>query len=73
LFPSPRCWYQQFEGGLCWYTSLGHRKEVYHEADFRKHSLGGIFGPWAGKSRPQGRKAGRDSASTDRGRVRSLG
>jgi type 1 glutamine amidotransferase len=41
----PLAWYQQFEGGRCWYTSLGHRKEVYEDADFRKHILGGIL--WA--------------------------
>lgn len=41
----PLAWYHEFEGGRCWYTTLGHRKEVYHDPVFRKHILGGIL--WA--------------------------
>lgn len=41
----PLAWYQEFEGGRCWYTALGHRKEVYDDPLFRQHILGGIL--WA--------------------------
>lgn len=40
VFPS--VWYQEFDGGRQWYTSLGHRKEDYGRPDFRRHLLGGI-------------------------------
>lgn len=40
VFPS--VWYQEFDGGRQWYTSLGHRKEDYAGADLRQHLLGGI-------------------------------
>lgn len=40
VFPS--VWYQEFDGGRQWYTSLGHRKEDYGTPDFRTHLLGGI-------------------------------
>ena len=40
LFPS--VWYQEFDGGRQWYTSLGHRKEDYAQPEFRRHLLGGI-------------------------------
>lgn len=38
----PAVWYQEFDGGRQWYTSLGHRKEDYERPDFRGHILGGI-------------------------------
>ncbi len=40
VFPS--VWYQEFDGGRQWYTSLGHRKEDYLTPEFRQHILGGI-------------------------------
>ena len=40
VFPS--VWYQEFDGGRQWYTSLGHRKEDYARPEFRQHILGGI-------------------------------
>jgi type 1 glutamine amidotransferase len=40
VFPS--VWYQEFDGGRQWYTSLGHRKEDYARPEFRRHLLGGI-------------------------------
>lgn len=40
VFPS--VWYQEFDGGRQWYTSLGHRKEDYALPEFRKHIFGGI-------------------------------
>ena len=41
----PLAWYHEFEGGRCWFTALGHRKEAYAEPNFRRHILGGIL--WA--------------------------
>ena len=41
----PLAWYHHFEGGRCWYTTLGHRKESYADPIFVKHILGGIL--WA--------------------------
>ncbi|MDZ7719811.1 MAG: ThuA domain-containing protein [Balneolaceae bacterium] len=38
----PIAWYQQFEGGRQFYTSLGHRPEQYSDPVFLKHLLGGI-------------------------------
>jgi len=40
VFPS--VWYQEFDGGRQWYTSLGHRKDDYARPEFRRHILGGI-------------------------------
>ena len=40
VFPS--VWYQEFDGGRQWYTSLGHAKEDYGSPEFRRHLLGGI-------------------------------
>ena len=40
VFPS--VWYQEFDGGRQWYTSLGHAKEDYGRPEFRRHLLGGI-------------------------------
>jgi len=40
VFPS--VWYQEFDGGRQWYTSLGHRKDDYARPEFRQHLLGGI-------------------------------
>ena len=41
----PLAWYQTFDGGRQWYTSLGHRPEHYEDARFLRHILGGI--QWA--------------------------
>ena len=40
VFPS--VWYQEFDGGRQWYTSLGHRKSDYARPEFRQHLLGGL-------------------------------
>ncbi len=40
VFPS--VWYQEFDGGRQWYTSLGHNKDDYGRPEFRRHILGGI-------------------------------
>lgn len=41
----PLAWYHEFEGGRCWFTALGHKKEAYADPVFQKHLLGGIL--WA--------------------------
>ena len=41
----PLAWCHEFEGGRCWYTALGHKKEAYADPVFLKHILGGI--QWA--------------------------
>ena len=38
----PLAWYQEFDGGRVFYTSLGHKIEYYSDPVFRKHILGGI-------------------------------
>jgi cytochrome c len=38
----PFCWYHEFNGSRCWYTSAGHKKENYSDPLFMKHILGGI-------------------------------
>jgi type 1 glutamine amidotransferase len=40
LLPSE--WYQRFDGGNVWITTLGHDKEYYQRADFSAHLLSGI-------------------------------
>jgi type 1 glutamine amidotransferase len=41
----PIAWYHAFDGGRAWYTALGHRPELYSDAQFVQHLLGGI--EWA--------------------------
>ena len=38
----PAVWYQSFEGGNIWVTTLGHDKNNYQEAIFKNHLLQGI-------------------------------
>ena len=38
----PAAWYQTFDGGNIWITTLGHNKEYYQEPVFVKHILQGI-------------------------------
>ena len=38
----PAVWYQPFEGGNIWITTLGHDKANYQEAIFKNHLLQGI-------------------------------
>jgi len=38
----PVAWYQEFDGGRQWYTTLGHRAEQYSDPIFMRHILGGI-------------------------------
>jgi len=46
----PVAWYQEFDGGRQWYTSLGHRREHYEDPTFMRHILGGIQWVIAGDS-----------------------
>jgi type 1 glutamine amidotransferase len=41
----PVAWCQTFDGGRCFYTSLGHFDEAYEDARFMGQLLGGL--PWA--------------------------
>jgi type 1 glutamine amidotransferase len=47
----PVAWFQEFEGGRQWYTSLGHRPEHYDDSRFLRHVLGGIQWVVTGVSR----------------------
>lgn len=38
----PAVWWQPFQGGNVWITTLGHDKSSYNDAVFRRHLLGGI-------------------------------
>lgn len=38
----PMTWFREFDGGRSFYTSLGHTKEAYDDANFQKLVLGGI-------------------------------
>lgn len=38
----PVAWYQRFDGGTSWITTLGHNKEAYVDSDFLKHLIGGL-------------------------------
>lgn len=38
----PAVWYQKFDGGNVWITTLGHNKEYYQEPVYLKHILQGI-------------------------------
>jgi type 1 glutamine amidotransferase len=40
VFPS--VWWHEYDGGRAFYSSLGHQKEDYEQADLRKHILGAI-------------------------------
>jgi len=41
----PISWRQDFEGGRCWYTALGHKSELYNDENYIRHIAGGI--EWA--------------------------
>ena len=38
----PAVWYQQFQGGNVWVTTLGHTKESYQDPVYKNHLLQGI-------------------------------
>jgi type 1 glutamine amidotransferase len=46
----PIAWYHAFDGGRAFYTGLGHRTELYQDAMFTQHLLGGIR--WAAGVEP---------------------
>jgi len=45
----PLSWCHEFEGGRCWFTALGHKKEHYSDPNLMKHILGGIQWAMGGK------------------------
>ncbi len=51
-------WCQQFGSGRSFYTSLGHRKEVWQDPRFQEHLIGGLkwaMGQLAGDATPSGK------------------
>ncbi len=38
----PLAWRHEYDGGRCWYTSLGHKPEHYADPKLAQHILGGI-------------------------------
>lgn len=38
----PIAWFQKYDGGLSFYTGLGHTKESFDSELFQKHILGGV-------------------------------
>lgn len=38
----PISWARTYGNGRVWYTSLGHREDVWESSDYQKHILGGI-------------------------------
>jgi len=38
----PAVWYQEFQGGNVWVTTLGHTKEAYQDTVYKNHLLQGI-------------------------------
>ena len=54
-------WCQQYGKGRSFYTSLGHRKEVWKDERFQKHLIGGLkwaTGELKGDATPSGAKNG---------------
>jgi uncharacterized protein len=41
----PVAWYQEYDGGRSFYTSLGHMPSLFEDRWFLEHIYGGIF--WA--------------------------
>ena len=38
----PVAWCSNFDGGISWYTAMGHTQASFADADFRDHLLGGL-------------------------------
>lgn len=52
----PISWARTYGQGRVWYTSLGHREDVWESSDYQKHILGGLrwaLGLEAGDATPQ--------------------
>jgi type 1 glutamine amidotransferase len=45
----PIAWYQNFDGGRSFYTSLGHLNAIHHNPIFKQHLYGGIYWAATGK------------------------
>ena len=41
----PVAWCSRFDGGISWYTAMGHTQASFADADFRAHLLGGLRPP----------------------------
>ena len=55
-------WCQDYGQGKVFYTSLGHRKEVWSDPRFQKHLIGGLtwaVGEAAGDATPSAKLAGK--------------
>jgi type 1 glutamine amidotransferase len=66
----PISWARNFGKGRVWYTSLGHREDVWESSDYQKHILGGIR--WAlaleeGDATPQDLRVKLSEADTSEG------
>ena len=38
----PVAWCSRFDGGISWYTAMGHTQASFSDANFRQHILGGL-------------------------------
>ena len=38
----PVAWCSRFDGGISWYTAMGHTQASFADAEFREHLLGGL-------------------------------
>ncbi|HEV8542910.1 MAG TPA: ThuA domain-containing protein [Verrucomicrobiae bacterium] len=66
----PIAWCKQFGEGKVFYTSLGHREDVWLSDSYQKHLLGGIewaLGIQRGQAEPQNTKARLSKAEFDDG------
>ena len=60
----PAVWYQPFEGGNIWVTTLGHTKESYQDPVYKNHLLQGlkfIAGQYKGLNYANARATSKDS------------
>jgi type 1 glutamine amidotransferase len=66
----PISWARNYGEGRVWYTSLGHREDVWESSDYQKHILGGVrwaLGLDAGDATPQSLAATLSEAETAAG------
>jgi hypothetical protein len=53
----PIAWYQEYDGGRSFYTTLGHMSELYMDPLFLDHIYGGIYWAATGLGLNQGHKS----------------
>lgn len=66
----PISWARTYGNGRVWYSSLGHREDVWESSDYQKHILGGIrwaLGLEEGDATPQSLKVTLSEAETAAG------